>query len=83
MNMSKKYPLLFSKYKINDNLTLKNRLVMAPMGFVKEIDGGISDRQMDYLVERARGGFGLIYPAAHVICDRWETVKTCGGNYLV
>jgi len=81
--MHKKYPKLFSKYKVNDNLTLRNRLVMAPMGFVKEIDGGISDRQMNYLVERARGGFGLIYPAAHVICDRWETVKTGGGNYLV
>lgn len=62
---------LFEKIKIG-NLELKNRLVMCPMGFTTDIDGGISERQRDYLVERAKGGFALVYPATHFISNRFE-----------
>ena len=43
-------------------LAIKNRLVMAPMGIIglTEPDGRISQRGIDYYVERAKGGVGLI-----------------------
>jgi 2-enoate reductase len=43
-------------------LAIRNRLVMAPMGILglTEPDGRISQRGIDYYVERARGGVGLI-----------------------
>ncbi len=42
-------------------LAVKNRLVMAPMGnrLASEI-GGVTQRQIDYYAERAKGGIGTI-----------------------
>jgi 2,4-dienoyl-CoA reductase-like NADH-dependent reductase (Old Yellow Enzyme family)/thioredoxin reductase len=42
-------------------LRVKNRLVMAPMGtrLANEV-GGVSQRQIDYYAERAKGGVGTI-----------------------
>ena len=54
------------------SVTLKNRLAVAPMGTVKADDGGVSPQQFHYLVERAKGGFGLIYPAALLTSNRYE-----------
>lgn len=54
-------------------VTLKNRLAVAPMGVVHDMDGGVSPQQADYLIERAKGGFGLIYPAAMTVTDKWES----------
>ena len=65
-------PTLFEEVKIG-NLELKNRIVMDPMGFSHtDSDGGYSDRQIEYYVERARGGFGLIYPTATMVTTRFE-----------
>ncbi|HHU63242.1 MAG TPA: FAD-dependent oxidoreductase [Clostridiales bacterium] len=65
-------PTLFEKVKIG-NLELKNRVVMNPMGFSHtDPDGGFSDRQIEYYVERARGGFGLIYPTATMVTTEFE-----------
>lgn len=72
---------LFEELKIG-NVTLRNRLVVAPMGMGHAEDGGISDVQRAYLLERAKGGFGLIYPSAQTISDRYEHPNTCG-NHLV
>ena len=42
-------------------MELKNRLVMSPMGTERgEADGRMSDAQIDYYMERARGGIGMI-----------------------
>jgi len=43
-------------------LSTKNRIVMAPMGIIglTEPDGRILQRAIDYYVERAKGGVGLI-----------------------
>jgi 2-enoate reductase len=44
-------------------LSLKNRIVMAPMGglgLLLESDGTLSQRAIDYYVARAKGGVGLI-----------------------
>jgi 2-enoate reductase len=63
---------LFEKVKIG-NLELKNRVVMAPMGFAHtDADGGYSDRQIDFYEERAKGGFGLIYPTATMVTTEFE-----------
>lgn len=51
---------LFEPGKIG-KLGVKNRIIMAPMGtdFPDE-EGKITDQQIDYYAERARGGVGLI-----------------------
>jgi 2,4-dienoyl-CoA reductase-like NADH-dependent reductase (Old Yellow Enzyme family)/thioredoxin reductase len=51
---------LFRPIKIGD-MELKNRIVMAPMGTCfATVDGYVSDQMVDYYIERARGGAGLI-----------------------
>ncbi len=44
------------------NLKIKNRITMAPMGIggLVNSDGSLSQRGIDYFVERAKGGVGLI-----------------------
>ncbi|TZE82438.1 FAD-dependent oxidoreductase [Calorimonas adulescens] len=65
---------LFDEIKIG-NMVLKNRIVMTPMGFpATDLDCGVSQREMDYYVERAKGGFGLIFLPCHVVTDKYETV---------
>jgi 2,4-dienoyl-CoA reductase-like NADH-dependent reductase (Old Yellow Enzyme family)/thioredoxin reductase len=51
---------LFEPVKIG-SMELRNRLVMPPMGtnFAAE-DGSVTQRQIDYYRERARGGVGLV-----------------------
>ena len=47
------------------NIEIKNRLIMAPVTtYSAGFDGGITDRIIDYLVARAKGGAGLIIPGA-------------------
>ncbi len=54
------YQSLFSTGKIG-NLILKNRIIMAPMATnFARLSGEASERLIDYYVERARGGVGLI-----------------------
>lgn len=56
-----KYKELFSPVKIG-SITLKNRFAMAPMGplGLADANGGWNQRGIDYYVERAKGGTGLI-----------------------
>lgn len=60
---------------------LKNRLAVAPMGTIHARDGGVSREQRAYLTERAKGGFGLIYPSAHTVSDKYEH-PISSGNFL-
>lgn len=54
------FPSLFSPLRIG-TLDLPNRVVMAPMSSaLATADGRVSDRQIAYFRERARGGTGLI-----------------------
>lgn len=59
-------------------LTLKNRIAVAPMGIIHAEDGGVSPEQAEYLIERAKGGFGLIYPSAMTITDKYEDAVYSG-----
>lgn len=55
------YDHLFSPIRIN-RLTVKNRLVMGPMGNVNMCDetGKPNEKMLAYFTERAKGGVGLI-----------------------
>ena len=56
-----KYSKLCSPIKIG-NITIKNRFAMAPMGplGLADANSGWNQRGIDYYVERAKGGTGLI-----------------------
>jgi len=55
-----RYPKLFSPGKIGI-LEIKNRLIMSPMGTrLANEAGAVTQRQINYYVERAKGGVGTI-----------------------
>ena len=60
-----KYPHLGKPLQIG-RLTVKNRFCMAPIGGGQHHlpGGGLKDETIQYLVERAKGGFGLIFTGA-------------------
>lgn len=63
---------LFDKVKIG-NLEFRNHVGMAPMGFGHtNCDGAYSDRQIDYYEAKAKGGFGIIYPTATKVTNKFE-----------
>ena len=54
------FPTLMQPFRLK-NLTLRNRIVMAPMlSRLCDPDGIVSPKLIDYYAERARGGAGLI-----------------------
>ncbi len=66
------YDEMFSPIRIN-KMTVKNRLVMAPMGNISmcEETGRPNEKMIAYFIERAKGGVGLIttglVPVSHGI----------------
>lgn len=63
------YQKLFEKGKIG-SLTIKNRLVMSPMGIgLAELDGSPSEDMIAFYEARAKGGAGLIIPEITRIND--------------
>ena len=63
--MDSKYKKLFESINIG-KCKIKNRFVMAPMGpmGLGDFEGGFNQRGIDYYVERAKGGTGLITTGA-------------------
>ncbi|HHV79579.1 MAG TPA: FAD-dependent oxidoreductase [Firmicutes bacterium] len=59
--MAREYVKLFEPIRIA-NVEIKNKIAMAPMGNLglSTSDGCFSQRGVDYFVERAKGGTGLI-----------------------
>ena len=59
--MDKHYPHLMQPLQIG-SITVKNRLAVAPLGTHRLYGpkGEYTDNAIEYLLERARGGFGLI-----------------------
>jgi len=75
------FPHLFSPFKIG-NLALKNRLVMAPMALNYSTEkGGLQQRQIDYYVERAKGGVGLIVSESNYISPEGRSAPNRLGLY--
>ena len=65
--MNPKYAPLFQTYTLNNGVTIKNRLVVAPMThFGSQADGLISDQERTFLKNRA-GDMGLFITAATLV----------------
>lgn len=59
------YERLFEPLTVSDKLTLRNRLVMAPMTTISgELDGAFSPEEIAYLARRAQDGIGLVMTPA-------------------
>lgn len=62
-----KWEYLFTPFKLK-GLSLKNRIVMPPMGvFLVEEDGSITERTLAYYRRRAKGGAALIMVEASAV----------------
>lgn len=58
---------LFSPFELR-GLSLKNRIVMPPMGvFLVEADGSVTERTREYYRQRARGGAGMVMVEASAV----------------
>ena len=68
------YPKLFEPITIG-KLAIKNRIAMAPMGIVglTKPDGNPAQRAIDYYIERARGGVGLIITSVFKVENEIES----------
>ena len=65
--MNPKYAPLFQTYTLNNGVTIKNRLVVAPMThFGSQTDGLISDQERTFLSNRA-GDMGMFITAATLV----------------
>jgi 2-enoate reductase len=66
---------LFESVKIGP-VEIKNRVAMAPMGVVGLVnaDGSLNARGIDYYIERARGGVGLIITGVHKVESELEFI---------
>lgn len=65
--MNPKYAPFFQTYTLNNGVTIKNRLVVAPMThFGSQADGLISDQERTFLKNRA-GDMGLFITAATLV----------------
>ncbi len=73
-----KFDALFQPLKIG-KIRLKNRIVMAPMGidYMVNPDGSLNRRVVDYYLERARNGVGLIICSVFKVENRIEALETC------
>ncbi|WP_428240535.1 FAD-dependent oxidoreductase [Gynuella sp.] len=71
--MSKQYPNLFEPIKIG-SVEIKNRYMLAPMGPAGfcDADGSFNERGVEFYVERARGGAGLIMPGVTMVENEIE-----------
>ena len=65
--MNPKYAPLFQTYTLNNGVTIKNRLAVAPMThFGSQADGLISDQERTFLSNRA-GDMGMFITAATLV----------------
>lgn len=74
--MDSKYKKLFESINIG-KCKIKNRFVMAPMGpmGLGDFEGGFNQRGIDYYVERAKGGTGLITTGVCLVDTKVEKMK--------
>lgn len=64
------YEKLFTPFKIG-NMEVKNRIGMSPMGTNSAFTNGRKDSQeIDYFIERAKGGTGIIFMGCQMLNER-------------
>ncbi|MBW2593409.1 MAG: 2-enoate reductase, partial [Deltaproteobacteria bacterium] len=73
-----KFDALFQSLKIG-KVNLKNRIAMAPMGidYMVNPDGSLNRRVVDYYLERARNGVGLIICSVFKVENKIEAIEAC------
>ncbi len=75
---------IFQPWKIG-NMEIKNRTVMAAMGIhsprMVNNDNSYTQDGIDYFVERAKGGVGLIVTGGMAVQNKYDTVE--GGNCVL
>lgn len=65
--MNPKYSPLFEQYDLNNGVSIKNRMVVAPMThFASNPDGSLSEEERTFLQGRAEG-FGMFIAAATLV----------------
>jgi len=70
--MAQNYSRLFEHAKIK-NMSLRNRIVMSPMGtFSENHDGYPSSNQIEYYRARARGGVGMVLVEAQYVTNKTD-----------
>jgi len=80
--VKRKYTNLFEPGHIG-KLTIKNRIVMAPMNTIHEDrDGCVTQRMIDYFAARAKGGTGLIMTGFTRAHRKSEYVPGSGGLWM-
>lgn len=80
--MSYKYHELMSPIKVG-SITLKNRYAVGAMGgrhFIYTPKGSYSENGINYWIERARGGFGLIVTGSNVANLTVDPFNPTNGN---
>ncbi len=75
--MAGKFKWLLEPIKIG-GVEIKNRVAMAPMGIggLSDSDGSPGQRAIDYYLERARGGVGLIITGVFKVEDEVESIRS-------
>jgi 2-enoate reductase len=75
-SMDSKFRRLFEPIKIG-KVEIKNRIAMAPMGIggLLNLDGSPGPRALDYYLERARGGVGLIITSVFKVENEVEPFR--------
>jgi 2,4-dienoyl-CoA reductase-like NADH-dependent reductase (Old Yellow Enzyme family) len=70
MEMNKKYEALFDSFPFQNGISLKNRLVMAPMtNFSSNEDGTVSDAEVKYYARRSKGVSMVVTACTYVTKD--------------
>jgi len=70
----------FTSFKLRE-LELLNRIVMAPMGQYKAIEGVVNDWHFQHYTSRAIGGLGLILTEMTAISENGRITEGCAGIY--
>jgi 2-enoate reductase len=70
--------VLFKPLQIG-KVSLKNRIVMAPMGidYMTDSHGNLNQRVVDYYLERARHGVGMIICSVFKVENHVEALEAC------
>ena len=77
--MPDNFPNLFSPLRIG-GVTVRNRIVVPPHGVVfPPGQGNAVDRVIDYHVERAKGGAGLVIMSNYVLPELWRSALNWNG----
>ncbi len=68
--MNEKYKLLFNSFSFQNGVSLKNRLVMAPMtNFSSNEDGTVTDAEVKYYARRSKGVSMVVTACTYVTRD--------------